>query len=419
MAAYGGHLYFKLYDMSIATFAVNAVSISALVLYSSFREHFYALAASVGTYLVPVLLGSVTWSFVPLCLYVLVWNVTFSVIAASLGSRLLLGVTAYLAVLLVWLFGERVAGGEQDAARLNVAVFQALQFLFFCMTIAWYSIRRREKLKDSEAWSFLPLLLLFYLAEYELIDRLNPRVAPWCALAFGVWVYATYRFAKQRFGAETLESYPMVSCFLAIVAVHAGYGELTPSFLGPWVAIAVLVYYGRFIAGSSPAHTHTAAIFVLSFIPLIECVRALFDGRGYYSLAYTALLNVAFAGALLFAAREGRAAKSQTAVPLAILGVAQWLMGLKHLSELCFEPITAAYVTSALWSATALALLIFAQRLGDRALASKASWLFGLTAIKVLFSDLSESSTGGRVVALLIIGALFYAGGYVYRRITT
>ena len=416
MAAYGGNLYFRLYDLSVASFVVNAVSLGALALYSTFRQHFYALAASVGTYLVPLLLGSATWSFLPLCVYVMVWNVTFSVIAASLGSRLLLGVTAYLAILLVWLFGE--AASEQDAPRLNVALFQALQFLFFCTTIAWYSIRRREPLSNSEAWSFFPLLLLFYTAEYELIARLNAGAAPWCGLAFGVWVYAVYAFARRCFGPSTLESYPMVSCFLSIVAVHVGYLELSPSFLRPWLAIAVLVYYGRFLAGKSASLEHSAAIFVLSFIPLIECVRTLFGRDWGHSLPYTTLLNFAFAGALLFAAREARAVKSSSALPLMVLGASQFLLGLAHLSQLAFEPITAAYVTSALWSATALVLLLVAQRVGDRALAGKASWLFGLTAIKVLLFDLSESSTGGRIVALVVIGALFYAGGYVYRRIS-
>jgi uncharacterized membrane protein len=416
MAAYGGHLYFRLYDMSVASLAVNAVSIVALVLYAHFQQHFYALAASVGTYLVPLLLGSVTWSFFPLCFYVTVWNVTFSVIAAALGSRLLLGLTAYLAILLVWLFGEQAAGEEQDAARFSVAVFQALQFLFFCVMIAWYSVRRREPLSHSEAWSFFPLLLLFYAGEYELIARLNAGVAPWCGLGFGVWVYAVYTFATRSFGPSILKSYPMVSCFISIVAVHVGYLELSPSFLRPWVALAVLVYYGRLTAQSSRLSAHSAAMFVLSFVPLIECLAALFR-REAYSLSYTTLLNFAFAGALLFAAREARSVKSTTVVPLGVLGAVQFLVGLKHLGELWFEPSAAAYVTSALWSATALALLLVAQRVGDRAFASKASWLFGLTAVKVLVFDLSGSSTGGRVVALMVIGALFYAGGYVYRRI--
>jgi uncharacterized membrane protein len=417
MAAYGGHLYFHLYDMSVATFVVNAVSLGALVLYSSFRQHFYALAASVGTYLVPLLLGGSTWSFFPLCVYVMVWNVTFSVIAASLGSRLLLGLTAYLAVFLVLVFGEQSAGAELHRSQFHVAVFQALQFFLFSVMIVWYSIRRREPLSNSEAWSFFPLLLLFYVSEYEIIQRLNAGLAPWCALVFGACVYGAYALAKKFFGSTALASYPMVSSFLSIVAVHAVYLELSPSFLKPWLAIAVLLYYARSMTNGIAGSPSRLSVYVLSFVPLIEYVKALDFPEPGVSATYSILLNFAFAAVLLFAAHEARAVKSSTSLLLGVLGALQFLLGLKYASELAFEPVTAAYVTSALWSATALVLLLVAQRLSDRALASKASWLFGLTAIKVLLFDLSESSTGGRIVALLVIGALFYAGGYVFRRI--
>jgi uncharacterized membrane protein len=102
---------------------------------------------------------------------------------------------------------------------------------------------------------------------------------------------------------------------------------------------------------------------------------------------------------------------------LGALGAVQFLLALERVSALAFEMPTAGYVASALWSATALAVLMIALRRNDRGLAGKASWLFGVTALKVLFSDLSGSGTGERVIALIVIGALFYAGGFVGRQI--
>lgn len=417
MAAYGGHLYFRLYDMTVATFVVNAVSLAALVLYSSFRQHFYALAASVGTYLVPLLLGGATWGFFPLSVYVMVWNVTFSLIAASLGSRLLLGLTAYLAVFLVLMFGEQSTGADFYRSQVNVALFQAFQFIFFSVMIVWYSIRRREPLSDSEAWSFFPLLLLFYVSEYQMIERLHDGLASWCGLAFGACVYGAYAIAKRLFGSATLDSFPMVSSFLSIVAVHVVYLELCPSSLKPWLGIAVLLYYARSMTNGVARLPGPLPVYILSFVPLLEYVKSLAFSEAGEPTSYSVFVNFAFAAVLLFAALEARAAKSSTSLLLSVLGAVQLLIGLKFASELAFEAVTAAYVTSALWSAAALVLLLVAQRLSDRALASKASWLFGLTAIKVLLFDLSGSSTSGRIVALLIIGALFYAGGFVFRRI--
>jgi uncharacterized membrane protein len=417
MAAYGGHLYFHLYDGSVAGFIVNAVSIAALILYSSFRQHFYALAASVGTYLVPLLIGSASWSFLPLCLYVAVWNITYCVIAASLGSRMLLGLTAYFAVLLVALFGEPSVGANLYNETFRLAVFQALQFLFFGGMIAWYSIKRREPLSSSAAWSFFPLLLLFYASEYELIASIHPTLAPWCALGFAAWVIFVYAFARSRFGSQTLESYPMVSCFLAIVALHSVYMELCPSILRPLLALALLAYYARHVSILSRPSPHQAAVTVMMLIPSIEYVRVLLGQGMEVSPSYGVLLNIAFAAALFYVSREATKTQSSTALPLGALGAVQFLLALERVSALAFEMPTAGYVASALWSATALAVLMIALRRNDRGLAGKASWLFGVTALKVLFSDLSGSGTGERVIALIVIGALFYAGGFVGRQI--
>jgi uncharacterized membrane protein len=361
-------------------------------------------------------LGGATWSFVPLSVYVVVWNITFSVIAARLGSRMLLGLTAYLALFLVSFFGEQSIGDDPYAARLNVAVFQAAQFLFFCGMISWYSIKRTEPLSRSEAWSFFPLLLLFYVSEYALITWLNESIAPWCALGFGAWVYALYALAKRFFGTGSLESYPMVSCFLSLIAVHVVYHELSPSFLQPWLAVSLLLFYGRYIRSSVRRSPNGMVVVVLSLIPLIEYVTTLLDSRAESSPTYGILLNFSLSGALLFAAQEARVVKSSTSLLLGFLGAVHFLLGMKRIAQLWFEPVTAGYVTSALWSATALVLLIVAQRRDDRSLAGTASWLFGLTAIKVLLFDLSESGTTGRIVALMVIGTLFYAGGYLYRR---
>jgi uncharacterized membrane protein len=418
MASYSGHFYFHLYDTSAASIAVNVVSVVALVIYSNFRQHIYALVASAGTYLLPLLLDyGRAWDLFSLFLYFMAWNVTFSIISVMLGSRVLMGLTAYLAVLMVGLLEPSPIQADTHQALVSLALFQAIQMAFFCTAVTWYSIKRREPLLKDEAWSFFPLLLLFYLFEYRQIDTLYSGIAPWCAVGFAFFMLTLYGFAKNVFGARTLESFSMLACLLAVIAVQAVYMELSPNFLKPCLAIALLFYYGHHVRNSALRTQHSTTILILSFVPFIEYVNTIFPHQPEVSAGYEILISFAFASALLFASREAKKTLSSISFLLAFLGAAQFLLGLKRSCDLWFEPITAACATSALWSATALGLLFVGQRSGDRSLSGKANWLFALTAVKVLLFDLSESGASGRIVALLIIGALFYTGGYVHRQI--
>jgi uncharacterized membrane protein len=100
-----------------------------------------------------------------------------------------------------------------------------------------------------------------------------------------------------------------------------------------------------------------------------------------------------------------------------VLGGIQLLFGLKNASELILSPAAAAFGTSALWSLTAFVVLLTARKNDDRALASDSMWLFGIVALKLLLIDLSATSSAAKIIALLIIGGLFYLGGFVYRGI--
>lgn len=416
MAACGGHIVFGVYDFSTAKILVNAVAICSIALYLTFRHHFYALAACVGVYMVPFLLGFGALSLSPLCFYMTVWNVAFSIIGILVGSRTLLALTAYIAVLAFGFLGEAVI--LRDPASLqSVAVFQAFQFALFCVVITWYSLFRREALSRAEAWALFPLLLLFYLDEHGLLARLSPELAPWYELAFAAWVYGLFQLAKLAFGERALDSWAMVSCFVAVAAVHAGCYGLLPPQLWPCVGVVVTLALAFWLRSGKGESGYAAAMLVLSYVVVIEYLNVLFGARQEYSPPAQVVLNLLYAVTLMLLSREARESGSSLAPVVWLLGGVQLLVGLNNLSAWVLAPDSAALGTSAMWSATALVLLLIAKGRDGRALASNSMWLFGLVAGKVLLLDLAESGTGVKIAALLVIGVLFYAGGYAYRGI--
>jgi uncharacterized membrane protein len=419
MAAYGGHLYYGIYDFSIAKIFVNAIAICSVALYVTFRQNIYVLGACFGTYAVPFLVGFQTWSLGPLCFYMAVWDVAFSVIGVLTGSRLLVGLSAYVALLSFGILGQGMIGMSGAELAPSIALFQAAQFFFFCSIITWYSVTRREPLLKAEAWAFFPLLLLFYLIEHELISRFAPYYAPWCQVGFALWIYGLYRFSKRVFGTAALQSLPMIACFISVIAVHAVYYNLTPLLLRPFTGIIVAALFVRWLRLGAGSSDYSAAMLVLSWIVIVEYFGVLFRSDGRYSPSSGLLLNFLYAAVLLLIAREARQSNYSGAGGVRLLGGAQLLFGLKHMSDLLLPPAAAGFGTSALWSLSAFAVLLSARKHEDRALASDSMWLFGMIALKLLLMDLSTTSSATKIIALLLIGGLFYVGGYIYRGIGT
>jgi hypothetical protein len=417
MAAYGGHLYYEIYDFSVAKTFANSIAIGSIALFVTFKQRLYTLAACAGSYMVPFLLGFKTWELGPLCFYMTVWDVAFSVIGVLVGSRLLVGLTAYIALLSFGIFGQGMLHMGGDELASTMAIFQATQFLFFCAMMTWYSVSRREPLLKAEAWAFFPLLLLFYLIEHELIVRFAPSYAAWCAVGFALWIWGLYRLAQRVFGVVALQSLPMVACFISVIAVHAVYYGLTPQFMRPLVGIAAVAIFMRWLRISSGPSNYSGAMLVLTWIVIIEYFGVLFGSTERYSAGPGLLLNFIYATILLLLAREARDSNFSGAGVVRGLGSIQLLFGLKNVSELFLPPSGAAFGTSALWGLAAFVILLTAKKNNDRKLASDSMWLFGIVALKLLLFDLSATSSAAKIIALLLIGGLFYVAGFVYRGI--
>ncbi len=412
MTAYAGHLYFHLYDFIVASLLVDVISVCSIILYIQFQHNFYALAAICGTYLVPTLIGIPASAGFSTAMYYIFWDVTYCVIAVMLKNRQFIAFAAYLAILTfnfhVW--SHRI-GHESE---LNFSgYFQFIQFLLFSIATAWYTTKSKIPLLKEEAWALFPVLLIFYFIEYDVIQRLNSEVAPWCALGFAAVVYGVYFTATKILKKTELESFPMVAAFLSIVTFHALYLDLLPSSITPLFAIILFASTPLLRKLGITYQRCWLAYVILGAIVICEYLHALnFHSWKDPSISQVAI-NILF-GVLLFLAYASHKAKSLFVL---MLGSLQILVGLRHIAELTFTGATNNYFTSGLWGLFAFGLLVIAKSTLDRTLAHGALILFTIVALKVFFSDISMDSPIARIISLLAIGGLFYAGGFIYRQV--
>ncbi len=76
-----------------------------------------------------------------------------------------------------------------------------------------------------------------------------------------------------------------------------------------------------------------------------------------------------------------------------------------------------AVLASALAASVALALMLIAYSKIDRVLARVSLLFFSLTAYQFLFNDLADATGTVRIIALLVVGSILYAGGFVLRKL--
>lgn len=417
MSAYSGYLYFQLYDYTIGVLLVGLIAIASLFLFLEFKHSFFLIVSVIGTYFVPVLIRGYSGDITSVCLYFVFWDILYCICAVMLRQRQLIALSAYLAIGAWQLLFSGLP--SQDDLALGAALFQAAQFLIFTSGVAFFSVRLKLPLTSTETWALLPVLVFFYVVEYALISSIAPALAPWISIGFAALIYFIYSTTKAMLGKSTLESSPAVITFIALSLHHSVYLELLPARFAPWLVLAIMALsiFGRSresrTDGSRDQYWPASFVFFAMF--LSEYAKLVSSHHPAGSTEHVTL-NFIFFG-LMFLSYLSRQPGTTLNWWLLFLAKIQALYGLFILSEYLAPRIYVGYVSSSLWSFFALLLLGYAQQIRDPMLARSAVAVFGLVAVKVLFSDIDSSSSLARVIALVLIGALLYLGGFIWRRV--
>ena len=409
LTIYGGHLYHHLIGVQEAGAAVIIVCVASLWLSRAFESDLFALFAVAGSYFSPFLLKGAAGSLTDIAIYYSAWGVVFSVFAVWHGRRLIYLLALYLALIgfdMLW----RGRGGADQ--WLAVLAFQTVQFVIFGIATAVFSVRHSSPLDQQDALGHLPPLLLFYFLQYSLLAQHLPELAPWIAVGSLAALAAIYGIARYALREPLPGGEFLLWCYTSLVLFHAGYVESVPYAWGPWVAFIVVPLVAIASIREDDGFGSRWPIWVaVGIIFAVNCLRILFNAD-LHAVPAKQLLSIAYA-LLLYLGYWFCRQKD-------LLGGANMLMlSLGHICAMAaaLRLLDVPIIESVAWGVLAIGCLGISLFVKDRLLGQSSLAVFGATAVKVLLYDLSGASTIARIIGLVVIGSIFYAGGMLYQRL--
>ena len=213
----------------------TGISLLCMGLYGKIKHPAYCLAAAIGAYTAPIVLSATNNGSIFLLYYFMLCSLTFTALSILVTSRLLSIISAYLAIILTI-----AAGNNLHLYSLTMTIL-SLQFFIISLGNLCYTFIARQAMNKSQCSSFLPLLLIFYIAESKYGFSTNPTFAAWHALGFAAFLITLYLTAIKLMPTTRFNSWPVISAFAALTCFQAGYYELLPYAWGPWLFCALLV----------------------------------------------------------------------------------------------------------------------------------------------------------------------------------
>ena len=404
LAIYGGHLYHHIIGAQEAGVAV----IVSLLLCRLFDSELYALFAVAGSYSAPFLLDNPDGSLTDLVIYFSAWGVVFCAFSLWQGTR-----RVYLLALYLALIGFDVIWQQQGSDDwMGALIFQAVQFLLFAATTAWFSVRREAPLDSGTALLHFPPLLLFYFLQYSLLDQHLPQLAPWISVSSLAVVAALYGIAQTSLEKPLPGGQLLLWGYAALVLLHAGYIESVPQEWAPWVAFvmvpvvaAVSIRKDDGLGARWPIWVAVGTIFMANYLRIIfDTDLQQVTAQPLLAIAYALLLYISYG----FCRRQ-----------VAFDRIKPLLLYMGHVCAMAaaLHLIGEHIVESAIWSGLAIASMGLSLPLDDKLLRQSSLAIFAATAAKVMLYDLSGASPVARIVGLLVLGGTFYFGGLLYQRL--
>lgn len=412
LSIYGAHLYYHFIGVGLATAAVMLTCLVALWLGRVFESEIYSLFAVVGSYSAPFLLNVLAGTVVDLVVYFSAWSVLFCVYAIWLGARRVYLLAAYLALL-----GFHVIHDLNGfSAWVETFSFQVVQFLVFLVGAVWFSIRHKRPMSRDEAVAHLPLLLIFYALQYPLLEANLPAWAPWISLASAAVLLGAYLIAKNLLSVPPAAGSMLVSAYAALVLFHAGYMELVPDQLAPWLVLLLLPLLGGYLhfGGSNsgtgvvvqwPFRLLVGIVFSINYLRVVVDADSGSDaGHPVLALLYAVELYAAYHFAGRLPDLKALTAPVLYAGHIALMGAAVNILD---------ERLAVSFA----WGFIGLACLSLAFKRQDKLLGQSSLLIFAASAAKVLLFDLSDATPLVRIASLAILGVTLYVGGWMYKKV--
>ena len=406
---FSAHRFYSLITFQTAIICFGAISLFCIYLYLKIKHDIYPITAALGAYLSPVLLDLHANTIFSLY-YFIICSFTFAILSIWVKSRLLTMISAYLAIFLTAYIGFGLQQNEL------IATILAIQFFIFSLGVYFYTSIRKQPLTERESWSFFPVLLLFYIAEYHFIYLINPDLAAWISLGFATFLILLYLMAKKIMGSAIVTQ-SMIMTFAAIVFFHAGYLELLPEAAGTWLFVVLMMGFAllptRFYSKEGNIRSFAPFLLFIFVVLGLEYVKMAFKLHSFDNVSWPAVTLAIASIWTLFICQNNLLTKDG-GFGYALLAAAHLLV---ILSLYRLADAHGSLAVSASWLIYAIAIIVFAFIRKDKIMANSALLVLFFSAGKALLYDAASAPTIVRILCLLMTGVVLYGAGLLYRRI--
>ena len=413
LSVYGAHNYYHLIHTTFATSAIIAICLASLWLNRLFLSELYALFAVVGSYTAPVFLGGTNYSIVDLIVYFSCWSVVFSIFSVWVGKRSIYMLAMYLALVI---FDLKWHGSTPDA-WLEALIFQTVHFLVFVVAASVFSVRVAH-MSDEAAFMHIPVLMLFYFVQYHILDTHIPALAPWIAVASAAVLLASYFIVYRVLGEDLPGGRMLLSAYVALVLVHAGYMETVPARWAPWVGLLLFPLVGMYAAirgnvkaPGIPLWLAISLIFIANYLQLVMgyslwSARSIVPvpGQDFLALGYAVEL---YLGYYFLRKTAGKNDIGNIALYAGHIAFMVWAL---HFFD-------SRFVVSLVWGMLALGCLMLSLQRRDKVLGQSSLLVFAASVFKALLYDIALAAPLVRIASLLVLGASLYLGGWLYKKV--
>lgn len=398
LTVYGGVYVHGLINPFVASACIWGIGGLSLWLLSKFNEDLYAILAIAGTYVGAFLVKETANDLAGVAAHLIIWDVIFVNYAIKLVRRSLISLTAYFALGLVCFFGFSASD-----VYLELATIQFIQMIIIMAGTANYSIKLQSPLKSSEVDQLLPVFVFFYGVEYFYLSQYNQNFATAFSIGFSILLLASYLMTRKRVDNISDKSSDSILGLSTMMLFHSIYiiqlDDLGKVIFGFLLLITLgLNSKSLFI---SPFKYVTAICGLAVAYSMILIVLS--DNLNSNVLIFMPLMY----GGTLFLGYMKKAPQPTLAIANIMMVIG--LLRLKNLiGDIFVGPICVFY---------AFALLALAYKRNDKFMAGSSLPVVFFAIGHFLFFIFGQLSQGERIISLIAMGIIVYAGGFIYRKI--
>lgn len=384
----------------------------SLWFYIQFKHDIYAIIAAIGAYSAPFVsnLSNIDANIIFILYYFIICSLTFATLSIWVTSRTLTLISSYLAIAITALVGLHLNMNGLFSAAL------AIYFLIFSLGTYCYTQLTRNALTEKEAWSFFPVLLLFYAMEYYFISRIEPTLASLVSLASAALLVSLTLWAKKWSLDKRLHSNSVVVTFATLVFFHSFYLELLPHWLKPWLFILIIL-----TASFVKEQKHLQLFDNVMIVPIIAI--ALILGIEYLDMLnhlgrtftlYWAVVSWCYFFSLWFFIIAQEQFLTQNKNYYYFILAATHFLGIMSLYQLALGHGSLAITAS--WSIYALLVLCYAYFKHNLDMAKSVLIILSFIMGKALLFDAITTPNLIRTLSLILTGIVLYASGLILRK---